>query len=113
MWNKLGKIPTPPENPDPLSLDLDAYTGVYNSELYGLFYVIREGDKLRIEAGPNLYPGTLEHWTNNTFLLIWPDPDDAPGLITFIISPSGQVTGFAGEDYDNGIILNYGPFTRT
>lgn len=113
MWNKLGEIPTPPENPGPLSLDLDAYTGVYNSELYGQFYVIRNDEKLRIEAGPNRYPGTLQHWTNNTFLLIWPDPDDTPGLITFIISPSGQVTGFAGEDYGNGMILNYGPFTRT
>jgi len=70
LWDKLGKIPTPPENPDPLSLDLDAYTGVYNSEPYGKFYVIREGDTLRIEAGPNRYPRTLEHWTNNTFLLM-------------------------------------------
>jgi len=112
LWDRLSEfLPTPPEHPTPPSLDLDAYAGVYRSDLYGDFTITRQGDQLLIKAGPAQYPGTMEHWTGDNFMMVWPDPDDFPGLVTFTISPSTQVTGFSGQDY-RGMLTNYGPFRR-
>jgi CubicO group peptidase (beta-lactamase class C family) len=111
-WDEAVQPPNPPKLTNPPCKDLGAYTGNYTSKLYEKCAVIRDGNDLRIEVGPTHYPGKLQHWTDNTFLLTFPDPDDAPGLITFIISSSGNVSGFVGEDYLHGFMMNYGYFKK-
>ena len=54
--------------------------------------------------GPDRYPGNLTHWTNNTWYLTFPNPDDQVGYLTFAASPAGTVTGFTSDEF--------GPFTR-
>jgi hypothetical protein len=59
---------------------------------------------MTIGLGPNHYPGNLTHWTNTTWYLSFPNPDDQVGYITFMENPPGSVTGFTSEEF--------GPFTR-
>ena len=54
--------------------------------------------------GPNRYPGTLMHVTNNTWYLSFPNPDDQVGYLTFAADPSG----FCHRVY----FEEFGPFTR-
>jgi CubicO group peptidase (beta-lactamase class C family) len=113
LWNALLILPPLPQQPSPPCKDLSAYAGHYNSKVYGPFSVLYEGTALRVEIGPNRYPGKLQHWSDDTFLLTWPDPDDAPGLITFVTGPSGAITGFHGEDDPSiGLMTNYGRFEK-
>jgi hypothetical protein len=80
--------------------------------VYGISSVVQNDSTPTIEAEPGRYPGKLQHWSDNTFLLIFADPDDAPGLINFAIKPFGNVTGFDGEDYGFGLMTNYGHFDK-
>lgn len=112
FWNELVALPPLPQKPTPPSKDLRVYAGNYTSKVYGPSSVIYSGNALKVKVGPNGYPGKLRHWSSNTFLLTFPDPDDAPGLITFIIGPSGNVTGFNGEDFSFALMANYGHFNR-
>ncbi len=112
LWNTLAELPELPDKPNNPCKDIRDYAGSYLSNAYGIFSVIQNGDNLTIEAGPNRYPGKLLHWSDNTFLLIFPDPDDAPGLINFAIGPLGNITGFDGVDYRFGSMTNYGHFDR-
>ena len=59
---------------------------------------------MTIQLGPDKYEGTITHWTNNTWYLSWPNPDDMVGFVTFGVNPSGAVTGFTSEEF--------GPFSR-
>jgi hypothetical protein len=115
-WNGLVSLPTLPQHQNPPARDLSAYAGHYTSQTYGPCAVIHDGSALRVEIGPNRYAGTLQHWSDNTFLLTFRDPDDAPGLIHFVISPSADIVGFHGEEYRppgfTGFMANYGKFTK-
>lgn len=86
-----------PENPKPPSKDLNAYTGTYENDLYGQFSVLRDGDNLKIEAGPAKYTGTLAHANYDTFYLNWPIFISAPEEVTFVIDAKGNVTEFNDE----------------
>jgi hypothetical protein len=55
-------------------------------------------------VGPGKFPGNLPHWTDNTWLLSFPDPDDPNELVMFSAGPSGSATGMDSE--------NPGPFVR-
>ena len=83
-----------PENPRPPSKDLDAYTGTYENDLYGSFSVIRDGDNLKVEAGPAKYTGTLTHVNYDTFYLKWPVFISSPDEVTFVIDAEGNVTEY-------------------
>lgn len=111
-WNSLLALPPLPQKPNPTSKDLEAYAGNYTSKVYGQLSVFKNDSSLGVEVGPSRYKGLLQHWSDNTFLLTFPDPDDAPGLITFVIGPSGNITGFNGEDYRFGLMANYGHFEK-
>jgi CubicO group peptidase (beta-lactamase class C family) len=115
-WNALLTLPRSPQQPNPPGKNFSAYSGQYTSQVYGPASVIHDGQALRVEIGPNHYPGTLQHWSDNTFLLTFRDTDDAPGLITFVIGPSGDVVAFHGEEYRppgfTGLMANYGHFAR-
>lgn len=83
-----------PENPRPPSKELDAYTGTYENELYGRFTVMKDGDGLKVEAGPAKYTGTLAHVNYDTFYLSWPIFISAPDEVTFVIDAEGNVTEY-------------------
>jgi CubicO group peptidase (beta-lactamase class C family) len=86
-----------PENPRPPSKDLDAYTGSYENELYGEFSVVKDGDTLKVEAGPAKYTGTLTHVNYDTFYLRWPIFISAPDEVSFVIDAEGNVTEFIDD----------------
>lgn len=86
-----------PENPKPASKELDAYTGNYQNDLYGRFTVLRDGDHLKVEAGPAKYSGSLTHVNYDTFYLKWPIFISAPDEVTFVIDAEGKVTEFIDD----------------
>jgi CubicO group peptidase (beta-lactamase class C family) len=112
LWNTLAELPKLPDKPNEPCKDIRAYAGNYLSDAYGIFSVNQNGSNLTIEAGPGHYPGKLQHWSDNTFLLIFPDPDDGPGLINFAIGSSGNITSFDGVEYRFGSMANYGHFDK-
>ena len=59
---------------------------------------------MTVRLGPNGYPGSLMHVTNDTWYLSFPNPDDQVGYLTFAPGPSGAAAGFASEEF--------GPFSR-
>lgn len=105
-WNSLIKNPERPAGAGPATIAPSALAGSYRSDLYGTLRVNAGPDagNMTIELGPNRYPGNLTHWTNNTWYLTFPNPDDQIGYLTFAANPPGSVTGFTSDEY--------GPFFR-
>lgn len=78
------------------SLELSAYTGDYQADMYGDFSVKEEDGKLRLyfSHSPDL-SATLTHWHNNTWQIEW-DQTHAWfdfGLLTFHLNDNIEVTG--------------------
>lgn len=77
------------------SLDLDKYTGLYRSKLYGDIRVTRDGvENLKIDFVPA--PGlsaTLTHWHYDTFEINWKEPQAwfDFGTVQFILDNSASV----------------------
>jgi CubicO group peptidase (beta-lactamase class C family) len=75
------------------SLALDRYAGTYHNELYGDAAVTRDGDGLRYHLlGTS---GKLEHWNYDTFRLTSDDAGGAKQLITFALTPAGDVASLS------------------
>lgn len=106
-WNSLIKNPSRPADAGPATISPAAIAGTYTSSLYGALQVHAGADtgNMTIGLGPNRYPGNLTHWTNNTWYLSFPNPDDQSGYLTFTADSSGKVTGLTSGDF--------GPFVRT
>jgi len=86
----LLEIVAPPKKPDhpiPSKLSFKDYTGVFTSALYGAFHISGDKDPLTVKVGPNSFEGTLEHWSNHTFLLHWPVINMGYQLVTFTLGP--------------------------
>jgi len=100
-WNSLIKNPGRPAGAGPATIDPSAITGTYRGDLYGVLYLDKGPDagNMTVQLGPNKYPGNLTHWTNNTWYLTWPNPDDMSGFVTFDVNPTGNVTGFKSEEF--------------
>lgn len=94
-----GKPLTLPENPKSPRKALSAYVGSYENDLYGTFNVVNDKDSLKIEAGPAKYPGTLNHWDYDTFLLKWPSVNTGYAELIFVIDGKGNVSEFLTESY--------------
>lgn len=105
-WDSLIKKPVRPVPSEPSTIDSSAISGVYNSELYGNLQIDpgTDGEHMIIGLGPNRYPGNLTYWTDDTWYLSWPNPDDQAGFITILADSAGMVTGFVSDDF--------GPFDR-
>ena len=105
-WNSLIKNPKRPADAGPATIPSSEIVGSYVSDLYGIMLMNPGPDErnMTIGLGPNKYPGNLTHWTNNTWFLSWPNPDDIVGYVTFAADSSGSVTGFISEEF--------GPFAR-
>jgi CubicO group peptidase (beta-lactamase class C family) len=100
MINEMIAPPQRPANPGPATIAPSALAGNYSSNLYGILQVIPGADagNMSFVVGPGRYPGNLSHWTNNTWLLSFANPDDPSELVTFTTGPSGSVTGISADD---------------
>ena len=64
-----------------------------------MWNVAQDQKTLKIEAGPARYPGSLEHWNYDTFLLKWPAVNVGVDELRFVIDGAGEVTEFVTESY--------------
>ena len=105
-WNSLIKNVERPANAGPATISPSAIAGIFRSDLYGTMQVDQGPDagNMTIMLGPDRYPGTLMHVTNNTWYLSFPNPDDQVGYLTFEANQSESATGFTSEAF--------GPFAR-
>lgn len=72
------------------TLPLARYAGTYTHPRYGDLRVRVENGRLAASLGPVL-TGTLEHWNYDTFRIRFNQPGDDITLVTFQLSPAGQV----------------------
>ena len=100
MINEMVAPPERPKNPGPATIAPSAMAGSYRSELYGTLQVSPGADarNMTFVLGPGRFPGNLSHWTDNTWLLSFPNPDDPNELVTFTTGPSGSVTGMNADE---------------
>ncbi|MER2264245.1 serine hydrolase [Methylobacterium oxalidis] len=110
-WNNLLTIPKPPADAAPPGRPTDAYVGDYESPLYGLLRVARRGETLAVAIGGR--PAALAPWSGDTFLLTFPNPDIAPGLMTFTF-PDGaaRAARIEGSPVAGMMSVGYGSFSR-
>ena len=89
LFNLLKKEERP-KDALPLGHQLEQYTGLFESQLYGLFKLVIENKQLIIEAGPARWKGTLTPWSNDTFILEWPTVNSGNQRVTFMFGPNNQ-----------------------
>lgn len=111
-WNALLKLPSPPPGADAPTHSLESFAGNYVSAIYGPLSIERAGDALKASIGPSRYAGHLSHWAGDTFLLTFPNPDTAPGLLTFEFGAGPSATGIVGRSQPATLMANYGRFDR-
>ncbi len=112
-WDALVAVPKPPADAPPLTRGLDTFTGRYVSALYGPLAVARDGGRLAAAIGPRAYPGHIAHWSGDTFLLTFDNPDLEPGLLTFrFAAGSAASTGLDGAKVSGALTVDYGHFER-
>jgi CubicO group peptidase (beta-lactamase class C family) len=84
-----------------LSLPLDRYAGVYQSELYGEMKVTHENGRLALYFGPD-YSADLEHWQHDTFRAT-DRLDKHKMLISFTLGTGGKIAELKLPDLE-GIV---------
>jgi CubicO group peptidase (beta-lactamase class C family) len=100
----LLKPPARPEHPGPFAWPLSALPGTYENDYYGRATISLVGDTLSVAFGPANYAGSLTHWENGQFMLLFPGATQAYDGITFSIGAGGTADGFTSA--------TYGLFTR-
>lgn len=73
------------------SLELEAYAGTYENEMYGQAMVKLEEGKLTLHFYP-LFAGPMTHWHYDTFQVIWDDRSLDKDLISFTLGADGKVS---------------------
>lgn len=86
-----------PKNPQPMGHELQQYTGVFESQLYGDFKIIVQDNQLAVEAGPARWRGTLTFWSNDSFILEWPTVNSGNQQVTFTFGPDNRAIEFQTE----------------
>ena len=78
------------------SLELQAYTGMYEDKMYGNAAISQKDGKLYLTMLPTkgLLEGPLEHWHYDTFKIRVKDPYLPEGFVTFTLNEDGTVSGF-------------------
>jgi hypothetical protein len=111
LWSAVLDIPKPPADAKLMAHDPAAYAGRYERPFYGALQVSRSGDVLGATIGG--YPARLTHWSGDTFLLSFADPDIAPGLLSFAFAADKpQAQGIDGRRIPQTLTVDYGHFTR-
>ncbi len=95
--NKLIAPQPAPENPGEFLGTLDSLVGTYHNDYYGEASIVLDGDKLSMEFGPAKYTGTLTHYDNGAFALLFPGATQAPATVTFEIGADGMASSFNAE----------------
>ena len=100
MINEMVAPPERPVIPGPATISPSALAGNYKSDLYGILQIAPGADEgnLTFVVGPGKYPGNLSHWTDNTWLLSFANPDDPSEFVTFNTGSSGSVTGMTADE---------------
>lgn len=95
----LDSLLVPDEKPKDIlpARDLNLYTGTFENQLYFPFTIVKEGEKLALEVGPNKYKGKLAHFSNDTFTLSWETVNMGNQQVTFTMGPEGKATGIQTE----------------
>jgi hypothetical protein len=75
--------------------------------------VVLNSGTLAVRFGPRNYPGQLAHWSGDTLLLTFDNPDVSPGLLTFEFQNAGNATAINGNKIPGAFSTNYGNFRRT
>lgn len=101
---KLFAVPKP-EKELPLSHTLEAFTGPFESDVYGKAEIIVEGDHLLLLVGPAKAKGTLRHYSDDTFILTWPFIDSGNDEAIFTFDDTGKASKLKTE--------SLGAFKRT
>jgi len=79
--------------------EAEAYVGTYADPLYGRLTVTLGDDGLRADYGPGR-PGSLEHWSYDTFRLVFDARWRGSTLATFVTAPDGTVTAVRGQGFE-------------
>lgn len=96
---KLVEPPPAPTNPGKFNGSLESLVGVYENAYYGTAEIKLDGDALKAEFGPAKYTGTLTHWNNGAFALLFPGATQAISLTTFTIGEDGTADSFTNEAF--------------
>ena len=78
------------------SLALEAYTGMYEDQMYGPAEIKMIDKQLQIQLIPTkkLFVSNMEHWQYNTFKIRVKDPFLPEGFVTFNMAEDGTIEGF-------------------
>ena len=79
------------------SVALQAFAGLYRSEVYGDAKISIKDDKLTLSFGEGM-EAVLEHWENDTFKAVWTDPMIKAPPITFTVQPGERPEKFQMPD---------------
>ena len=86
-----GRVPDAPH-----TLPLGAYSGTYESEMYGEITVTEIDGALRVSYGAD-FAGTLEHWHYDTFRSNWDDIASEGEFMRFELGTDGRVAMLHAE----------------
>lgn len=95
--DKLISQPAKPQNALPIGHPLENYTGEFFSDLYGSFVLVLQNKELIVKAGPAQHIGHLIPFSNDTFLLRWPQIDSGYQEVTFTFGEQGKAVSFQTE----------------
>ena len=111
-WYSLVAVPKAPADAKPIGRRLDAFSGRFASALFDTLEVGLELGTLAAKIGPRQYPGQLDHWSGDTFLLRFDKPDVSPGLLTFAFQDAVNATAVNGSKIPGAFSTDYGHFRR-
>ena len=109
VWNALVAIPSPPTDSTPMTYPIATYAGAFESPLYGELRVTRQANGLTAAVAGQV--ASLDHWSGDTFMIRFPNPDLTPGLLKFDID-DGRAVQIEGSRVPNSFSTDYGIFER-
>jgi len=80
------------------ALNLEAYVGTYENEIYGPAIVTMRGGRLQFSFYPQ-HIGTIEHWNYETFQVIWEYRYLDKDKIAFTLGANGKVEGMKWDGF--------------
>ncbi len=111
-WHSLVALPKASPDATPISRALDDFAGDYDSPLYGTLTVRADVEGLSVAIGPARYHARLTHWSGDTFLLSFADPDVTPGLLRFGFGAAKNASAIDGGAIPGTHTVDYGHFER-